>query len=174
MGNHAKRKEVARLLKQQGLGKLYRGNSNVARTMLSKGCLNELLFKLKYKAGDLVNDCDGYNHVLVKWLPEKRYSENWIGHDSRVNGKYKWIGLKGTSVADLDQFEIEEGRWSCGCPYSPDPPRSREDIEKDTLRYLSDPNTDWHRDSKREAILLALQAGQHICDESGILLPEFR
>lgn len=177
MGNRAKRAEISRLLRGTGLGRLYRGNKKVAWCMLNEHWLKSLLFKLRFKKGDLVNDCDGMNHILRSWLPGRRSSENWIGHDTGEGDNYEWVGHPGTSVIALDQFEIADNHWSCGCPYSPDPPETREEIEKHTLAYLIDPDViagGWASEEHCQRQREALQAGRHICDERGILLDEFK
>ena len=193
MGNHATRKKIAKLLKERGLGKLYYGNKNVAHRMLRGSWMQTLLYKLQFKVGDLVNDCDGYNHIITKIMTHYTKSEKWIGHERRKNpsakkfpragqlgspfyknpSDYKWVGLKGTKVVELDQFEFGEGHWSCGCSGSPEAPHSREELESTMLEFLKG----WEDREKyphHAKMFEALNAGNHILDDQGILLPEFK
>lgn len=156
MGNHAKRSAIAKGLKGRGIGKLYYGNKKVAWTMLGRSWLKELKYKLSYKVGDLVNDCDGLNHIIKSV-------------DSRYRLAVYW-DHKGCIVLSVDQFKFEDGRYSCGCLTSPDPALSQEEVEskmKAFLDYWRYPSPYYQK--MREAFA----AGKHICDERGILLPEF-
>lgn len=159
MGNHARRSAVAKIVKAAGLGRLYIGTKREAWRAMSAGYLKELERKLSIRPGDLVNDCDGFNHVV---------------RGRRDDGRLT-VGMKSVSVVEVSQFEFEDGRWSCGCPTSPDPPETREAIEASTLRYLSTVGEDeWQYHGKRGRDRLeALRRGEHVCDERGILLPEF-
>lgn len=164
MGNAAKRRQIGKLLKEHKFGPLYKGNKKVAWTSLRGSILNSLLHKLKFKPGDIVNDCDVFNHKIIKWLPEKFKFGRWSKGDRLITG---WI-------FNVDQFEKENGTWSCGCPYSPDPPQTREQIEKYMLAWRSDEKSDWNKDEWHLKIYAALKNNQYICDENGILLPEFK
>lgn len=153
MGNRAKRKEVAKLLREHKLGKLYHGNKKSAWAMLD---LDTLLRKLRYKAGDVAHTCDALNHRVVRWDLRRLM----LHHYRRGQG---W-------VAGLGPFVAEDGFSTCGCPYNPDPALPREDIE----RYLSDmdpESTPYFFDLVK--VQEALRRGDHVCDEVGILLPEF-
>ena len=167
MGNRAKRVKLAKRLKELGMGKLYSGNKKVAWRLLSAYQLNSMLRKLQYAPGDICHDCDGFNHVVVKWVDGIRSFKHWS-----YTGKY----IRGW-VIDVDQFEKSNGGWSCGCPDGPNPPTSREDIEQYMNAYLNDPKLKeqgWVTDNpinvKRRD---ALNNGEHICDERGILLEDF-
>lgn len=158
MGNKAKRREVARLLKKQGLGKLYTGNKRAALRHLSAWRLNDLKRKLQFKSGDIVNDCDGLNHRLVKWLAY------------RTKPQYG-------GVIEIDQFEKEDGSWSCGCPASPEPAWSREEIEN--FHRISEEDRErlieggwWSETNEKQWQALIL--GEHIVDENGMLYPVYK
>ena len=168
MSNRGKRVKLAKRLKELGMGKLYSGNKKVAWRLISSGQLNSMLRKLQYAPGDICHDCDGFNHVVVKWLPSIRDFTYWSYSGSYIKG---W-------VIDVDQFEKQNGGWSCGCETSPDPPVSREYIEQYIKKYLNDPKlneqgwvTNEGLDKKRRE---ALNNGEHICDERGILLEEYK
>lgn len=164
MANHAKRREAARLLKGRGLGKLYRGNKRNAWQLLRADCLDELIYKLQFRPGQLVNDCDGFNHVIRDVVkPSRRWSKDWLEASSEA------------SVLSIDQFELENGSWSCGCPTSPEPAKTQEAIEKDFARWLEDADPQQMSNPVvYERMKKALQEGRHICDEQGKRLPEFR
>jgi hypothetical protein len=72
MGNRAKRVKLAKALKEHGFGRLYTGNKRVAWSLLWSSHMEELLLKLRFKNGDVANDCDGLNHRVVEWLVERR------------------------------------------------------------------------------------------------------
>lgn len=158
MGNKAKRREVTKLLKKQGLGKLYTGNKRVAWKYLSSYVLKDLEYKLQFKAGDIVNDCDCFNSRIVKWLGRR-------------------TGPQYGGVVIIDQFEKENGSWSCGCAVSPESPWSRENIEafhrinkEDRNRLLEQ---GWWTDTN-EKQWQALILGEHVVDENGMLYPEYQ
>jgi hypothetical protein len=161
MGNRANRVKLAKRLKELGLGKLYSGNKKVAWRRLN---VRQLLRFLQWKPGDVVNDCDGLNHVIVKPIWRRATFSHWYGKPIRG----WWF--------DADQYEFTDGRWSCGCPASPDPPLSREEIETYMQAYVSDAKLreqGWTITVYHEALRQAFAAGEHVCDERGILLPKF-
>jgi hypothetical protein len=167
MGNKAKRVKLAKRLKQLGMGKLYSGNKRVAWRLLCAYQLNSMLRKLQYAPGDICHDCDGFNHVVVKWVEGIRSFKHW-SYTGKTN-------IKGWAI-DIDQFEKSNGGWSCGCNTSPDPPTSREDIEKYMTAYLNDPKLKeqgWTVSALDDRRRDALNRGEHICDERGILLDEY-
>ena len=160
MSSRALRKQVAQALKSAGLSnRLYHGNKRIVYKYYDGQYLRDLLYMLSLKPGMLVNDCDALNHRVK----------------GPINyGFIKWY--KTTYIFQLDQVEFEDGRWSCGCPGGPRPAWTREQIEKYMLltdEEIARSKADgWWSDlaQKRQN---ALRAGQHICDENGILLPEF-
>ena len=151
MGNRSKRVLIGKLLKGRGIGRLYYGPKFVAYRALSNYALKELIHKLQFKPGDIVNDCDGLNHRIVKFAGHYYYD----------------------NVLSLEQAEFDDGRWSCGCPWSPEPAWTRERIEAYVLDYTKNgpPSYITDRDHKRRE---AIESGKHICDENGFLLEEFK
>lgn len=160
MGNRAKRKAIAKLLKEQKLGKLYHGRRFVALRMLDRYWLRQLLYKLQFKVGDIVNDCDAMNHIIKRAITSYRSSEQWLDHG------------RGARMLDLDQFEFEDGRWSCGCPTSPERPYSKEKIEQIIRDTLAAVKPEHLEDTlKHSPVYRAFHEGREICDEKGMLLP---
>lgn len=160
MGNRALRKKVGEAMKAAGFPRRY--SYGGTKGMRNKYCdaryLKELLYMLSLKPGTLVNDCDAFNHRVRKPLG---YFYHWD------KGFHKFV---------LDQLEFEDGRWSCGCPGGPGPALTREQIEKYLL--LTDDEVEDSKKSgwwsgKSQAMQDTLKAGQHVCDENGIKLPEF-
>jgi len=163
MGNHALRKQLARDLKAAGHPPtLYVGNKHIAYRFFRASTLNEYLRKLSFKPGDVVNDCDGFNHEIKKLLP-------WIGYWSR-NGR------KTTYTLQMDQFEFTDGGRSCGCPSGVVPAWSVEKITK-----FHRPHTDEEIEKlKRNGWWTAksqqredrVRRGELLCDERGFKLPK--
>lgn len=157
MGNRAKRKEVAGLLREHGLGKkLYRGRKRTAWGMLRSGDLDVMLRKLRFKPGAVVNACDVLNHRVVKWRT----------HESKMEDYWRGQG----QVTRIGSFESEDGFALCGCPYSPDPALPREEIER-WLAEVDSGADPYFFDLVK--IQEALGRGEHVCDEDGILLPTY-
>jgi hypothetical protein len=163
MGNKAKRRQLAQALKAHGFSsKLYRGNKRIAWRYLRGAQVDTMLRKLNFKSGTIVHDCIGYNERIAKWIPERIDFARWLGCSS------------GGYVFGLDQFQAESGYWSCGCSGGPTPAEPREKIEKEMRDYLhSEQMASWLSalDLKTRD---ALDRGEHVCDENGILLDEYR
>lgn len=156
MGNRKLRKELTAALKEIGhSGKLYHGSRRIALRALSASRLKEMLRLLSFKPGDLVNDCDGFNHRVK-------------GH--RVNDI---VWDKDTRVIDLHRLVFDDGGWSCGCPYGPDEPWSIVNILKfhtfNDEEITEQKRLGWWND-KRQAFQDKVRAGGPICDEDGIKL----
>ncbi len=162
MGNRALRKKAGEAMKAAGFPKrFYRGNRRTGLRYFRARHLRELLYMLSIKPGDLVNDCDAFNHRVKGPI---------------FHGFVRWDD--NTYVFQLDQLEFEDGRYSCGCPGGPGPAWTREQIEN----YMREGFTDesiaeskkfgwWTTNSQK--MCEALREGRHICDENGIKLPEF-
>lgn len=165
MGNRAKRVKLAKALKEHGFGRLYTGNKRVAWGMLWANHMDELLLKLRFKKGDVANDCDGLNHRVVEWLVERREFHHWR------EGVHKgW-------VFSMSQFIREDGCYSCGCPSGPEPAKTREEIESYFLEVTDEHIEDLKRQKwwteLAERRLQALRRGEHVCDEQGTILQEY-
>jgi hypothetical protein len=139
------------LLKERGLGKLYTGNKKVAWKLLSGWRLRHLMSYLKFKVGDLVHDCDGFNHTIKDYCVYHVNSSTWL--ESYPKNE--------TYVIDLDQFEFEGGRLSCGCS-APSPPISKEEIERYMWEWYA--NAEWVEDEKLKQIG---RNKEPVCDELG-------
>jgi len=163
MGNRAKRVKLAKRIKELGYGKLYRGSKRVAWRHLYSGKLDELSRKMAFAPGDVANDCDGFNWRIVSWRWERYFFAIW--HGKPIRGWY----------FDVDQFVKENGWFSCGCPSGPDLPQTRQDIEAYLKAYVNDPKLaeqGWINGKFYDALRQRFAAGEHICDEQGVLFPE--
>lgn len=155
MGNRALRKKVGELLK--GSAKLYRGNKLSAYRALRAKRLRTLINDLQYGVGDLIHDCDGFNFTIKEMeliIRDLEYARN-------------------VSFVQGTDITLENGNYRCPCSKIA-APTSREQIEgfwKGWLDYHIQPggwgDSEWHRELKRR-----LDAGEHICDEQGRMLPE--
>jgi hypothetical protein len=173
--------------------KLYKGLTKRLYKKLVRfhgGWVNEEI--LKVKVGDLVHDCDGFNHRVksieffkfhidsktetcsnraCKDNDEKNIDKTGI----KPRGKSRWY------ISDVEAIKAEDGNCFCGCHAFPEKPRTREDIETEILHWDSEEMKEM-RDiaakgenwEKFEQWLVVLKSGGHICDKDGILLEEFR
>lgn len=205
MGNRAKRVEVARLLKAKGVPtRLYKGNKAVVRKRLDSRLLDQFIYRLNcFEIGGIVNDCDSYNHRIIGWADPQtimtlsgvkiyastkprsaifQYEFNdWFGPGRRAPGAKSSAnpetrGLGYGYWLRLPQVAFENGRWSCGCGYSPSPAESREEIEGGFLKYYEENPEELQKldeNSHSFKVYCWLKAGGHICDEAGIKLPEW-
>lgn len=161
MGNRKLRKEVAKAIREYpyplGCRKLYVGRKFAAfRWGLHAWRLRELLKLLSFKPGDLINDCDGFNHRVVKPLP------------SYAGGKY---GGKGGEFT-LSQFEMENGCYSCHAV----PPWTVERIVKYHREVWTQDEIDkyksggWEFTGHLQKLRDILDRGEPICDSDGLPL----
>lgn len=149
MARKRQRRAIAKFLKQYGFGKVYYGNKKVAWRTLNYSVLKRMI---AFKPGDLVNDCDGLNHVIKGFR---------VWHYQNVDG----------GVVQFDQVIFEDGRWSCGCGglvagWTP------ERITSEMREYLFHPERHTAWDSPfTKAVIEALENNDPIVDDRGILLP---
>lgn len=158
MGNRALRKEVVKLMKERHVqGKLYCGHRHSALRGLRARRLRNLKAYLSIRPGDLVHDCDGFNHVV-----------------SKVPFYHTTMWTTNSIILDICQIEFEDGRLSCGCS-PPEKPLTREEIESYHKSWYNEEKLKqwWEDFTIHLKRYKALMSGQHICDENGILLPEF-
>lgn len=165
MGNRALRKQLRDTLKAAGFNvKVYHGNKNIAYRGLTASYLRDLIELYSLKPGDLVSDvCGGFNK-RVKGFVHPPY--HW------------WEGRNTEKIGHETQVEFEDGTYSCGC----NPPikgRTREELEQAELAFIQEKLEVIKEDGSIELDAIsvardnALKAGRHICDEDGVLLPEF-
>lgn len=167
MGKSSKIRRLNNLCKSLGLGKFYIGKGRYIKEALSGYDLDYLYQKLAVKVGDIIHDCDGFNHVVIGFFDRERCSIVRYPYYRNTNNK----------VWTVTQYEFENGYLSCGCPGSDITPRTRDEIEKWYKGYL-----DYYVPRMNDSFLTkadykrheALNSSKHICDERGILLPEFR
>ncbi len=158
MGNRKLRKQLAQELKSRGVGRLYRGNKREAWRYYHASTIHRFLQLMDIEVGDVVNDCDGFNHrvaELITFYRTKSYT------------------LRSAVVASNEQFKFDDDRMSCGCPYGPDNPWSVEDIESFFRSQYHPENIACMKDGgwwteNDEKMLDALSKGQRICDDLGM------
>jgi hypothetical protein len=155
MGKAKLRSQLAKELKDAGISrKLYYGSGRVAKRYYSGAHLRYLLFMIS-TIGEVVQDCDGFNHRVKKPIVERLRE----GRNSKV--------------IFFDRLEFDDGKWSCGCPAGVDYPLSREEIERYWLAWCKDPIGKEYWADFIDKIEPILSSGGHICDENGLLLAEF-
>lgn len=179
MGNRANRKLAVERLKAWGFkgrpwtGRLSWGDKNyAAKTVLET---------IRYSVGDLVHDCDGFNHVIVGFPAEPITWPPTVMDTSQTGALLFMMGThpRGFRIPPWGRSQLlfEDGNLSCGCPGGVMPPETRESIERyftlsDEQIAMQKKDGWWSRVA--QARTDALRSGHHICDENGICLPEFR
>ena len=161
MGNSSLRRQAAEALKKAGAPKLWKsppGGCGYAGTVhrLRASQLRKIIHLASLKPGDIVFDCDGFNHRIKSF----KWSRLWQGSI--------WV----------NQFEFDDGTWSCGCMV-PELAHTSKQIDTEWLGVLTHPEHDFEdtNDRWKEVYikrLEALQAGKSICDHAGFVLPEFQ
>jgi len=156
MGNRALRREAGKLLK--GSGKLYYGKKLSAYKALPARSLREIINNLQYNVGDLIHDCDGFNHEIVSMTLSTLHP--YRSRNVEVVGRHYEV------LMDHDTYR-------CECSQI-EPPRSREEIERYKKRFI-----EFHGESEGRAdspyyqeLHRRLEAGEHITDKDGKLLPD--
>lgn len=154
MGNRKLRRKVAKAAKEAGLGKLYLGTRRQAFRFMRAEHLRSLLWAINLRKGDLVNDCDCFNHYVDECIFER------IGYGQ---------------VLTLERVRFEDGKMSCGCPGSPAMPWSNDEIYEFWNEYYTPENIQrikdlgfWKEwDEKR---FKRMHNNQPLCDENGVKL----
>lgn len=161
MGNHAKRRALAKRMKELGYGKLYSGSKRRAWRFLHGHHCDDQLRWLSFEVGDVFHDCDGFNHVNH-------------GHQLRERDYPRWELGKGSRgwVRYVEHLDKGNGWISCGCG-PPDRARTREEIEQFFRGYLYESaNSEWTKDDFHNEIRRRLDEGIPFCDDQGVVLPE--
>lgn len=168
------RREVSQLLIELKIpSKLYRGH----RLAYLRGGFGEGIKRLRdklllSKPGTLVQDCDGFNHV-VKKLVTYAYAGRTTNHRGLTSFQNDTWRRRGYTFV-FPQVEFEDGNYSCGCEGTPEPPETRELIERRALHWYLNPNPGWPLTEMQIKRKDALLRGEHITDGQGVLLEEFR
>ncbi len=147
--------KLKKILKARGLGNY----STRAIKNLSSKKIDRYLWALSLKKGDVIYDCDGFNH---------RIREEWFEC---------WHQYYDHSPCLQIIFQTEEGYQTCGCSYGPYPAQPVQQVIKDKL-YPQKLIDEWkkhgwwnkHYQKRRDAI----KNGEPIVDSEGILLSSFR
>ena len=146
---------LKKLLRKRGLG-TYRTK---AIKRLKMWQIDQALYVLSIQPGDIINDCDGYNHEVIE-----------------IATMDCWPSYFGKAPMLDSQFLREDGRWSCGCPTSPEHPWSSARIRDFQKIFFLD--EEQVADAKRagtwtersEKIRQALIDGEPITDKRGLPL----
>jgi hypothetical protein len=185
--------------------KLYKGMSRRLFKKLYRyhGGINVKRFNqiAALKVGDVIHDCDGFNHRIksIEFFKqpidhkmatcsntkENEYIDRTIA-ETKGYPKKDITGIKprrrGRSY--ICDFEVmpEDGGCFCGCGAFPEKAHSRDEIEKYVLSW--DCEEGWETinqgilnglgDSNNiKKMIEALKNGEHICDENGIRYEQF-
>jgi hypothetical protein len=184
--------------------RLYKGNRNITRKKLRSRDLDNMTDTLNfYSLGAVVSDCDGYNHRIAGWVNMKetvsingkmcfastttpkskifQYEFNtWYGAGRRSPKRERNEKMRGPNYGywlQLPRVSYVDGSLSCGCSASPGCPETREEIEGGTLEHYKNNPEEFQQldeNSRSFKIYCWLKAGGHICDEDGIMLPEWK
>lgn len=170
MGNRKLRQRAAALLKERGITmRLFTGPRWPAYREWHAGSLRDLIERLELAPGTVVNDCDARNHRIASYNVEKVS----IYGPPRNRRFFERVGVRPM----VDQYTFEDGSWSCGCPYGPDPARTREEIEAYLLHSPEElekaKKNGWWTERKQK-VQDALEKGEHVVDEDGFVLEAFR
>lgn len=159
MGNSSLRRQASQALKKAGAPKLWvkpqfgKKYGDILRTRSNN--LRDIIHLAGLKPGDIVFDCDGFNHRIKSF----KWKRLWHGQI--------WA----------DRMEFEDGTWSCGCMV-PEKAHTPKQINAEWLEMLEDPEFcfDMNEDLSKNYQLRkeALLAGKSLCDLQGFVLPEFR
>lgn len=156
MGNRKLRQEASKALKELGYGRLYPSGKKRQAHRLRAHTLKRIIFLANLRKGDVVNDCDGFNHILAE---DPQVFETWNG------------------LPEFEQLLFDDGKLSCGCPYGPDEPWTPEQIMQ--FHHLKDDQIaeqkrlGWWSD-KDQALIDRIRQGLPITDEDGIKLDFLR
>lgn len=152
MGNRKLRREASEALKSLGFGRLYAPGKKRKIYQWSAHELRRVIFLASLRKGDLVNDCDGFNHRLAEDPKAERI----------------WNGLP-----EFRQLVFTDGRWSCGCPYGPYKPRTPEQIvqfHNCSDDYIAEQKRlGWWTD-RNQVLVDRIRQGLPITDEDGVKL----
>lgn len=159
VGNKTLRRELSTALRKAGCSKrLYKGSKYTAYKLMDAAYLRNMLHMLSFKPGDLAHDCDGFNHRVKGYI-------------------YYYVDRSHASFLLVNQLVFEDGRYSCGCPGGPETPKPRDEIEQffnPAPEQIEKMKRDGWWTKQSQVTYDTLRSGKHICDENGILLPEFR
>lgn len=150
MGRRELRRELGALIE----GRIFEGHKLAAYRRLPGWKLRRLIDGARVQPGDLIHDCDGFNH--------------------RVSAVEQVVS--GSMVRELVAIDIsfDDGSARCGCGVTM-LPRSREEIEawwREWLPYQHDEATGWDLGPFYVEMHRRLISDEHICDEEGKVLPE--
>lgn len=167
MGNHKLRKQLGKILKEKGYGRLYTCNKRHAYKWLPSHRLRSMIaFLTEVKPGMKVNEW-GINQVVSE-EPIPLWRDSKQGWSSMTYG-----GLYG----EIDQVKYESGYLSCGCgAYAcfawNNEVRSKEEIVKSFKKGFEDKN--WGPSFIAIEYFELLKQGIDILTDDGFLIPNYR
>lgn len=137
----------------------------------------------KVRPGDLLHDCDGFNHRVESVLMFYHYVDSVSAGYTRATHGTKCAKPRRRLrrfVADWEALR-DDGRTFCGCS-GPQKPLSRRQIEANFLWWDTEEGRAklqlWGGPleglERLEEKLTILRGGGHICDEDGCLLEALR
>lgn len=176
MGNRLTKKIAQSLLYKWGINSRLAYGSRGRHDPLIMTMARQIIRQLSFNPGDLVYDCDGFNHVICGLVEEYESGDGicrfW--NDSGKNFR-KLYNVDGLSIPHIPQFVFSDGTYSCRCSLGLCPPKTREEIEARVLSSLEkNLKLGCSFVAYKSERYQALTNGEHICDENGILLYEFR
>lgn len=178
MGNRANRKKAQEHLSAWGFkGRLWTGRRSWAQ---KNDIAAAVITTFRFRPGDLVNDCDVFNHVIRGFAGVKDHRHIMDTNRKDAIDALRWHHSSGVSIAlwSIPQYLFEDGRLSCGCPAGCESPLTRKEIEGYFLgmtdEYIAEEKRlGWWNESSQKKVD-TVRAGRHICDENGILYEEYR
>lgn len=102
--------------------KLYKGSRSSWRKYVPKWKERRLKELLARRSGDLIQDCDGFNHYVTAVVPEYEYFPG---------GNKHWY------VDEILLYIDDGNRVACTCPASKEP-ASKEEIEEYIRKFYQD------------------------------------
>ena len=158
MGKRALRKQLGKILRQNGMGKLYTCHKFIAFRRLSTSRLIAMINFLNVKPGDKVYEW-GCNQVV-----KEPVNLEWLDYYRQKGGFY----------IQADQVKYESGFLSCGCGswdcFNYLKPQSKDAIVEGLRKNLS---SEWKL-GLAEDYFAALEKGKDILDENGYLIDGWR
>jgi len=132
----------------------------------SKKDIEALNWALGLKPGDLINDCSGANVVIRE-----------INMETNSFGRGYYDTSHGWYAYDVEFVDHKGGSCSlmhCGL----EDPKSREEVEAGLLEWyqsewMTDPTDTKESLTKNQKRIAHLKSGGHVCDERGVILPEW-
>jgi hypothetical protein len=165
MGNRALRKKLAEVF---GSRTIYTGHKLASFKVLPANRLRRLIIDASVKPGDVIHDCTGFNRRVIEvkpeWAPVSYHSRGRPEGPRYIDGEF----LRGIEII------FEGGNPRCECS-SVEFAKSVADIEKWWFEWIQGmwaSEHGWADSEFCKEVFRRLKAGEKICDEHGLCLPE--